>query len=90
MKLLPGVAFSDATLGNIVAADQETYEAIAANFAHWDDIDVHYGGRLLRSKGMALPVPPAPSPAIAQARCADLGVQIDHERSVQSSGSLQN
>lgn len=46
-----GVVFSDATLGNLGAADAESYAQIRAAFSHWDDIDVHYGGELLRSTG---------------------------------------
>jgi anthraniloyl-CoA monooxygenase len=43
--------FSDATMRELRSADEETYDAIAGAFAHWDDIDVHYGGRVLRSGG---------------------------------------
>jgi anthraniloyl-CoA monooxygenase len=46
-----GVVFSDATMRELRSADEETYDAIAGAFAHWDDIDVHYGGRVLRSGG---------------------------------------
>ncbi|MEZ4473707.1 MAG: FAD-dependent monooxygenase [bacterium] len=46
-----GVVFSDATLADIRDADPEAHDAITENFAHWDDIDVHYGGRVLRSTG---------------------------------------
>ena len=46
-----GVVFSDQTLGNIAAADPPTYERIAAEFVHWDDIDVHYRGRTIRAGG---------------------------------------
>jgi anthraniloyl-CoA monooxygenase len=46
-----GVVFSDETLGNLAAADPETYAAITADFAHWDAIDVHSHGEVLRSTG---------------------------------------
>src|SRR5216117_2895025 len=46
-----GVVFSDATLDNFRAADRETHTAITQAFAHWDDIDTHYGGQILRSTG---------------------------------------
>ncbi len=46
-----GVVFSDATLDNIRDADPATYAAITADFAHWDDIDVHFRGQVLRSTG---------------------------------------
>src|SRR6058998_2962518 len=46
-----GVVFSDATLENFAEADRETYTEIARNFAHWDDIDIHYQGQVLTSTG---------------------------------------
>ncbi len=46
-----GVVFSDATLDYIREADPKTVDAVRADFAHWDDIDVHYGGQVLRSTG---------------------------------------
>src|SRR2546425_12304948 len=46
-----GVVFSDATLENFAEADRETYAEIARNFAHWDDIDIHYQGQVLTSTG---------------------------------------
>ena len=46
-----GVVFSDATLDHFAEAYHETYEAIVASFAHWDDIDIHYRGQVLTSTG---------------------------------------
>ncbi|MGH7706880.1 MAG: bifunctional salicylyl-CoA 5-hydroxylase/oxidoreductase, partial [Vulcanimicrobiaceae bacterium] len=46
-----GVVFSDQTLGNLAAADPESYRAINASFVHWDDIDVHFNGRTIRAGG---------------------------------------
>ncbi len=46
-----GVVFSDATIANVERADEATYRAIADRFVHWDDIDVYYGGRRVRSTG---------------------------------------
>ena len=46
-----GVVFSDATQNNLAAADPETYDAMASHFAHWDNIDVHYRGRVITSSG---------------------------------------
>jgi anthraniloyl-CoA monooxygenase len=46
-----GVAFSDQTLGNFAAADPETFQAISASFARWDDIDIHFEGRTITSGG---------------------------------------
>ena len=46
-----GVVFSDQTLGNLEAADATTAREIAGAFNHWDDIDVHFGGRTVTSGG---------------------------------------
>lgn len=46
-----GVVFSDATLEGLKAADAPTYEAITSRFFHWDDIDIHYRGEVVRSTG---------------------------------------
>ncbi len=35
-----GVVFSDETLGGIEHADRAIHDAMAAEFARWDDIDV--------------------------------------------------
>ena len=39
-----GVVFSDATLGNLAAADPESHAQITSRFARWDDIEIHVGG----------------------------------------------
>jgi anthraniloyl-CoA monooxygenase len=46
-----GVVFSDETLGGIEHADIEIFHAMAAEFARWDDIDVHFRGTTLTSGG---------------------------------------
>ena len=46
-----GVVFSDATLEQLAEADPETIDEITRNFAHWDDIDIHYRGQVIRSTG---------------------------------------
>ena len=46
-----GVVFSDGTLDRLREADPLTYSLIAERFVHWDDIDVHYRGRVIRSGG---------------------------------------
>jgi len=46
-----GVVFSEATQENLQAADPETFAAMARASAHWDDIDVHYGGTVVSSTG---------------------------------------
>jgi anthraniloyl-CoA monooxygenase len=46
-----GVVFSDATMAGIAQADSDAYRSIAAHLVHWDDIDVHYRGEVMRSTG---------------------------------------
>ena len=46
-----GVVFSDQTLDNLRRADVASAESILGAFNHWDDIDIHFGGRTLRSSG---------------------------------------
>jgi anthraniloyl-CoA monooxygenase len=46
-----GVVFSDQTLENLRAADEPSYRGIADSFAHWDDIDIHFRGRVVTCTG---------------------------------------
>jgi anthraniloyl-CoA monooxygenase len=46
-----GVVFSDKTMGNFLEADAPSHARIADEFYHWDDIDVHFKGRTVRSGG---------------------------------------
>jgi anthraniloyl-CoA monooxygenase len=46
-----GVVFSNQTLENLRRADRESFAEITRNFAHWDDIDIHYRGRTITSGG---------------------------------------
>ena len=46
-----GVVFSDQTLANLKANDPETAASIEAAFVHWDNIDVHIHGQVIRSGG---------------------------------------
>src|SRR5215210_3964489 len=46
-----GVVFSDTTMLGIAQADGDAYGEIAKQLVHWDDIDVHYRGTMIRSTG---------------------------------------
>src|SRR5262245_3326919 len=46
-----GGVFPYATLHQLAEADRETYDEITRGFAHWDDIDIHFKGQVLRSTG---------------------------------------
>jgi anthraniloyl-CoA monooxygenase len=46
-----GVVFSDETLDTFEKYDRESYQAIADNFAYWDDIEIHFKGSRHRIGG---------------------------------------
>jgi len=46
-----GVVFSDKTMAGFRDVDTPSHDAIVDSFYHWDDIDVHFQGRLIRSGG---------------------------------------
>ena len=46
-----GVVFSDQTVENLQANDPQSAKIIADEFAHWDDIDVHFRGECVTSGG---------------------------------------
>ena len=78
-----GVVFSDATLDNIQAADPATYDAITADFAHWDDIDVHFGGEVLRSTGHGFAgLSRQRLLTVLQGRAREVGVELHFETNV--------
>lgn len=70
-----GVVFSDQTLGALQRADAKTAGQILDAFNHWDDIDVHFKGRTLRSSGHGFcGIGRMRLLNILQARCEELGV----------------
>ena len=78
-----GVVFSDETLGNIAAADPETYQEITSAFAHWTDIDIHYRGEVLTSTGHGFSgLARRRLLEILQARARSLGVELEFEKEV--------
>lgn len=46
-----GVVFSDLTVDNITRNDPDSAATITREFAHWDDIDVHFRGETVTSGG---------------------------------------
>ncbi len=78
-----GVVFSDATLDTIAEADRPTYDAITKAFFHWDDIDIHYRGQVLRSTGHGFSGCSRKTLLnILQSRAAELGVRLEYQREV--------
>ncbi|MEU8635111.1 bifunctional salicylyl-CoA 5-hydroxylase/oxidoreductase [Amycolatopsis sp. NPDC048633] len=72
-----GVVFSDETLGGIEHADAAVHDAMRAEFARWDDIDVHYRGTVTTSGGHGFAAMSRKRLlGILQSRCAELGVGL--------------
>jgi anthraniloyl-CoA monooxygenase len=72
-----GVVFSDETLGGIEHADVRIYQQMEREFARWDDIDVHYRGKVLTSGGHGFAAMSRRRLLqILQQRCAVLGVTV--------------
>jgi anthraniloyl-CoA monooxygenase len=80
-----GVVFSDATLGNLAAADPETHGQITSRFARWDDIEIHAGGEVLRSTGHGFcGIERKALLHILQDRAKALGVRVQYEHEVKT------
>jgi len=76
-----GVVFSRETLGTLEAADAESYRAIEARFAYWDDIEVHANGHVTTSTGHGFcGLARRDLLAILQARCEALGVRLHFQK----------
>ncbi|HYJ68936.1 MAG TPA: bifunctional salicylyl-CoA 5-hydroxylase/oxidoreductase [Nocardioidaceae bacterium] len=72
-----GVVFSDETLGGIEHADPAVLGAMEAEFARWDDIDVHVKGEVLTSGGHGFAAMSRKRLLeILQGRCRELGVAV--------------
>ena len=84
-----GVVFSDASLTKISEDDPLTYEAITANFAHWDDIDVFIHGEQRRSSGHGFSgLSRKRLLQVLCSRCEESGVKVFHNREVTDLKSL--
>lgn len=84
-----GVVFSDATLENLKEADPVSAEQISAAFNHWDDIEIHYKGRSMRSSGHGfIGIGRKRLLNILQARCEEVGVNLVFETDVRDDQEL--
>ena len=84
-----GVVFSDATLENLKEADPVSAEQISAAFNHWDDIEIHYKGRSMRSSGHGfIGIGRKRLLNILQARCEEVGVKLVFETDVRDDQEL--
>ncbi len=80
-----GVVFSDATMDNMRQWDRETADAIEVAFNHWDDIELRFKGRTIRSGGHGfVGIGRKKMLNILQARAEALGVELAFEREVDS------
>jgi anthraniloyl-CoA monooxygenase len=86
-----GVVFSDQTLGNLRAADEPSYRGITDSFAHWDDIDVHFKGRVITSSGHGFSgIARQRLLHILQQRARELGVELRFQQEVRRLADLQH
>ena len=84
-----GVVFSDQTLVNLRRADPETAQAMQDAFNHWDDIEVFYKGRSVRSGGHGfIGIGRKRLLNILQDRCKELGVKLVFETDVTDDQAL--
>jgi anthraniloyl-CoA monooxygenase len=80
-----GVVFSDATMAGIAGADSDAYASIARHLVHWDDIDVHYRGEVLRSTGHGFSgMSRHTLLRVLHERTAEAGVELSFETEVTS------
>jgi len=80
-----GVVFSDATMDNMRRWDRESADVIEEAFNHWDDIELLFKGRRIRSGGHGfVGIGRKKLLNILQARCEDVGVKLVFECEVDS------
>jgi anthraniloyl-CoA monooxygenase len=80
-----GVVFSKETLGTLAEADPESYAAIEARFAYWDDIEVRANGHTTVSTGHGFcGLARRDLLAILQARCEALGVRLHFQEELKA------
>ncbi|MEO5695884.1 MAG: bifunctional salicylyl-CoA 5-hydroxylase/oxidoreductase [Burkholderiaceae bacterium] len=78
-----GVVFSDQTLSALQRADPPTAKLILDAFNHWDDIEVNFEGRSIRSSGHGFcGIGRRKLLDILQQRCIELGVNLRFDTDV--------
>ena len=84
-----GVVLSDQTLGNLRAADPVSAQLIGDAFNHWDDVEMFFKGRSVRSGGHGFcGIGRKKLLNILQERCIALGVDLVFEAEVQDDLAL--
>lgn len=80
-----GVVFSDQTMAHMRQWDPETALEVQQAFNHWDDIELHFKGRVIRSGGHGfVGIGRKKLLNILQARCEALGVKLVFEQDADS------
>jgi len=80
-----GVVFSDQTMEHMRHWDAETAQEVQQAFNHWDDIELHFKGRVIRSGGHGfVGIGRKKMLNILQARCEVLGVKLLFEQDATS------
>ena len=70
-----GVVFSDQTLSHFSEVDPESQASILQSFAHWDDIEIQFRDRIIRSSGHGFcGISRLKLLQILQNRCTDLSL----------------
>jgi len=84
-----GVVLSDQTLGNLRVADPVSAQLIGDAFNHWDDVEMFFKGRSVRSGGHGFcGIGRKRLLNILQERCMALGVDLVFETDVQDDQSI--
>lgn len=84
-----GVVLSDQTLDNLQVADPVSAQLIGDAFNHWDDIEVFFKGRSVRSGGHGFcGIGRKRLLNILQDRCIELGVELVFETDVQDDQAI--
>lgn len=84
-----GVVLSDQTLGNLQTADPVSAQLIGDAFNHWDDVEMFFKGRNVRSGGHGFcGIGRKKLLNILQERCLALGVDLVFEADVQDDQAI--
>jgi anthraniloyl-CoA monooxygenase len=78
-----GVVFSDQTLGKLKDNDRVSAERIFDAFHHWDDIDIHFRGKCIRTTGHGFAgLSRKKMLLVLQERARELGVRLHFQKEI--------
>jgi anthraniloyl-CoA monooxygenase len=85
-----GVVFSDVAIETLEASDAETYRALAKRLHHWDDIEIHFKGQLIRSSGHGFSgISRQVLLETLEKRASELGVKQVYSKEIKSLGEFK-